>query len=54
MDIDEATLPPGAVQTEGTDPTTVNVPNNSIATDIDGYKPPDQRAKVEGVVYEDT
>lgn len=38
LDIDEATLPAGAVQTEGTDPTVVDVPAGGSAADVDGYQ----------------
>ena len=37
IDIVESTLPPGGVQTVGTDPTTVNVPAGGVATDLDGF-----------------
>ena len=36
-DIVESTLPPGAEQTVGTDPTTVDVPAGGTGTDLDGY-----------------
>ena len=39
-DIDEGTLPPGYVQTGGTDPTTLNVPPGGTATDSDGFMKP--------------
>ena len=39
-DIDESTLPPGAVQTVGNNPMTVNVPAGSTATDRDGFQFP--------------
>jgi uncharacterized repeat protein (TIGR01451 family) len=50
--IDETTLPAGLTQTEGTNPTTVNVPSGGSASDVDGFQPP--VGLVEGVVYEDT
>jgi uncharacterized protein (DUF2141 family) len=37
IDIDKSTLPDGATQTLGTDPTTVNVPLDGVATDLDGF-----------------
>ena len=37
INIVESTLPPGGVQTVGTDPTTVNVPAGGVATDLDGF-----------------
>ena len=40
VDIDETTLPAGAVQTEGTDPTVVVVPAGGGAADVDGYRVP--------------
>jgi uncharacterized repeat protein (TIGR01451 family) len=52
IEIDETTLPAGLTQTEGTNPTTVNVPSGGSASDVDGYQPP--VGLVEGVVYEDT
>ena len=52
IDIDESTLPPGYVQTAGTDPTTVVVPSGGTATDEDGYQilP---LGKVKGIIFED-
>jgi uncharacterized protein (DUF2141 family) len=52
IDIDESTLPPGYLQTAGTDPTTVVVPSGGTATDQDGYQilP---LGKVKGVIFED-
>jgi hypothetical protein len=38
IDIDETTLPPGFVQTVGTNPTTVTVPAGSVATDLDIFR----------------
>jgi hypothetical protein len=38
LDVDETTLPAGAVQTEGTDPTVVVVPEGGGASDVDGYQ----------------
>lgn len=50
-DVIEATLPPGSVQTEGTDPTTVTAtPGNSVSIGIDGYQP---QGLVDGTVYMD-
>ena len=49
-DIDESSLPPGAEQTTGTDPTTLDVPPGGTATDSDGFQ---FTGKVEGVVFED-
>lgn len=40
LDIDDTTLPAGAVQTEGTDPTVVVVPAGGGAADVDGYRVP--------------
>jgi hypothetical protein len=40
IDIDETTLPPGFVQTVGTNPTTVTVPAGGVATDLDGVRFP--------------
>ena len=48
--VDESSLPPGAEQTAGADPTTLDVPSAGTATDSDGYQ---FRGKVEGVVFED-
>lgn len=42
--------PEGSSLTEGTDPTTVEVPTNGTASDIDGYFVP---GKVSGTVYQD-
>jgi hypothetical protein len=49
-DIDESTLPPGAVQTAGLDPTNVDVPAGGTGTDSDGFR---FTGKVDGVVFED-
>lgn len=38
LDVDATTLPAGAVQTEGTDPTVVVVPEGGSASDVDGYQ----------------
>jgi pyrrolidone-carboxylate peptidase len=51
IDIVDSTLPAGAEQTEGTDPTRVSVPEFGTATDIDGYKLPSGR--LEGIVFDD-
>jgi uncharacterized repeat protein (TIGR01451 family) len=50
-DVDESTLPPGAVQTAGTDPSTVDVPPGST-TDLgsDGYR---VTGTVNGTIYID-
>ncbi|MEP3969544.1 MAG: hypothetical protein ABJM08_11075, partial [Nonlabens sp.] len=49
--IDETTLPTGAVQTEGTDPTTVTVVAGTTVTEEDnGFNTP---GTIEGVVYDD-
>ena len=40
IDIDETTLPPDAERTEGTDPTSVDVPSGGTASDIDGFQFP--------------
>jgi hypothetical protein len=40
IDIDDATLPQGFIQTEGTDITTLTVPSGGVSNDVDGYKPP--------------
>lgn len=37
IDIDELTLPPGAIQTAGEDPSRVTVPPGGVATDEDGF-----------------
>ncbi|MFT7579672.1 MAG: hypothetical protein ACI9MR_001338 [Myxococcota bacterium] len=39
LDVVEATLPAGATQTAGTDPTTVAVPAGGSVNDVDGYQP---------------
>ena len=54
IDIDESTLPGGSTQTEGDNPTTVTVPEDGIASDVDGFSPPEDAATVAGIVYEDT
>ena len=51
IDIVETTLPPGSIQTAGTDPTTVIIPASGTATDSNGFQP---TGKVKGVVFEDT
>jgi hypothetical protein len=51
VDIDEDTLPPGATQTAGEDPTRLVVPPGGSATDEDGFQ---VLGEVEGVVFEDT
>ncbi len=51
VDIDETTLPPGHVQTAGSDPTTVTMQPGQLSTaGNDGYQP---RGVVQGVVYID-
>ncbi|MGO3237341.1 MAG: gliding motility-associated C-terminal domain-containing protein, partial [Psychroflexus halocasei] len=57
-DIDQTDpdFPTGAVQTEGTDPTTTNVlPNQTVLSDLDGFYIPDpsKLAEVEGRIYHD-
>jgi len=52
--IDEGTITTGSTHTEGTNPTSVNVPEDGIARDIDGYEPPENAGTIEGLVYEDT
>ena len=54
IDIDETTLPGGSTHTDGTDPTTVNVPVDGTATDKDGFQPPANSGEVIGIIYEDT
>jgi len=54
LEIDEDTLPNGYTQTQGDKITTVTVPVNGVAEDVDGYKPPENPAIVKGVVFEDT
>jgi len=39
VDVDEATLPAGAAQTAGTDPTVLVVPAGGEVSDLDGYQP---------------
>jgi hypothetical protein len=51
IDIVDGTLPAGATQTEGTDPTVVTVPAGGTASDIDGFQ---LQGTVTGVIYEDT
>ena len=51
VDIDESSLPPGANRTLGTDPTTVEVPVNGTATDLDGFEL--IGGKIEGTVFSD-
>ena len=51
IDIVDGTLPTGATQTEGTDPTVVTVPAGGTASDIDGFQ---VQGTVTGVIYEDT
>jgi uncharacterized protein (DUF2141 family) len=50
VDIDEVTLPPGALQTAGSDPTTLFITPGGSASDEDGYQ---ITGKVKGIVYED-
>ena len=53
--IDETTLPSGiSTQTQGTNPTVINVPIAGTASDIDGYTPSSSTGTVKGIVYEDT
>lgn len=54
LDVDESTLPGGSVQTEGSEITTLIVPANGSATDIDGYQPPPNQGTLSGIVYEDS
>ena len=52
VDVDEATLPAGMVQTEGDDPTTATVPaGDTVDAGNDGYQ---RQGLVEGTVYMDT
>ena len=51
VDIDDSSLPPGANRTFGTDPTTVEVPVNGTATDLDGFQL--IGGKIEGTVFSD-
>ncbi|PQJ21307.1 hypothetical protein BST94_04680 [Nonlabens xylanidelens] len=51
VDIDETTLPTGAVQTEGTDPTTVTVVSGTtVPEEENGFNTP---GTIEGLVYDD-
>ncbi|MFZ1828568.1 MAG: SdrD B-like domain-containing protein, partial [Candidatus Competibacteraceae bacterium] len=64
LNIDEATLPAGLTQTQGTNPTTVTVPTGGAASDVDGFSPatppppppppPPNNGAVTGVVYQDS
>lgn len=49
-DIDESTVPPGNVQTGGSDPSAVIVPSGGTATDSDGFQ---STGKIKGVVFQD-
>jgi hypothetical protein len=51
VDINESTLPNGANQTAGTNPTRVAIAEGGTAIDIDGYQLP--LGKIEGIVFED-
>ena len=51
IDIIEETLPPGAVQTDGDNPTTVEVRAGRTTEDEDGYQ---LVGEVRGIVFEDT
>ena len=54
VDIDETTLPDGAVQTEGTDPTTVTVPSGGTVFEEDnGYNVPQNNGTITGHLYTD-
>ncbi|MDY7077535.1 MAG: pre-peptidase C-terminal domain-containing protein [Chloroflexota bacterium] len=54
VDVDDSTLPPGAVLDSGsTDPTTVVVPPDDTVTDDTGYVLPPGNGTVTGVVYLD-
>ena len=53
LKIVESTLPKNVVQTEGMIISNLNVPSGGEAQDIDGFKPPKNYGKVEGVVYLD-
>ena len=50
-DIDDSTLPAGAIRSAGTDPTTVEVPVGGTGTDVDGFQLP--VGKIEGTVFWD-
>jgi hypothetical protein len=50
-DIIDMTLPEGSLQTAGTDPTRLSIPEGGTATDSDGLDLP--TGKVEGIVFED-
>ena len=52
MDVVEASLPAGSVQTAGTDPSTVTVTGGgTVDAGVDGFQ---QRGSVSGVVFADT
>jgi len=54
VDVVDSTLPPGVTLTAGnTDPTTVTVPLNGVATDNTGYLLPPNTGLVNGLVYLD-
>jgi hypothetical protein len=51
MDIIDTTLPEGSLQTAGTDPTRLSIPDGGTATNSDDLDLP--TGKVEGIVFED-
>jgi hypothetical protein len=50
-DIIDTTLPEGSLQTAGTDPTRLSIPDGGTATNSDDFDLP--TGKVEGIVFED-
>jgi hypothetical protein len=50
-DIIDTTSPEGSLQTAGTDPTRLSVPEDGTSTDSDGFDLP--TGKLEGIVFED-
>lgn len=50
VDVDDSDLPPGVVQIEGTDPTTVTVPAGGSASDVNGYE---LEGQLYGHIFED-
>jgi len=51
LSLESSTLPPGAMQTAGLDPTSIDVAAGGTATDSNGFQ---ITGKVKGVIFEDT
>jgi len=51
--IDQSTLPGGSKQTEGENPSTLTVEKDATVHDKDGFKLPENKGSIEGIIYLD-